>query len=106
MAEATPPQPPSRLDRIEAALERITERHEALAQSVELSHRDTEEFKAQVRRFMSRTEALLEKDAGNILTLAGVARDALASIQSLERLATDHQTRLDGHEKRIDDLEK
>jgi phage shock protein A len=99
MADSTPPQPPSRLDRIEAALDRLTERHEALAQSLELFHHDVEAFRA-------RAEEALEKDAGNIRTLASIARDALASIQSLERVATAHQARLDGHEKRIEDLEK
>jgi len=103
MAEATPPQPPS-FDEIRAILaelaardKRLEERHEALAQSVELFHHD-------VQAFRSRTEEALEKDASNIRTLAGVARDALASIQSLERMVTAHQTRLDGHEKRIQDL--
>jgi hypothetical protein len=86
MAEATPPQPPSRLDRIEAALDRLTERHEALAQSLELFHHDVQAFRARG-----------EIDASNILALAGIAREALASIQSLERIATAHQTRLDGH---------
>lgn len=46
MADATPPQPPSRLDRIEAGLDRLTERHEALAQSVEAFHHDLQEFRA------------------------------------------------------------
>ena len=113
MAEATPPQPPSRLDQIEAVMKRIAERHEALAEAVELFHHD-------VQSFRSRTEEALEKDvnnirslagiaredAGNIRALAGIAREALASIQSLERIATAHQTQLDGHEKRIEDLEK
>ena len=97
MADSTTPQPLGRLDRIEAALDRLTERHEAFAQSLELFHHD-------VQAFRSRTQEALEKDANNIRSLAGIAREALASIQSLERIATAHQTRLEGHEKRIEDL--
>ena len=66
---------------------------------MELFHHD-------VQSFRSRTEEALEKDANNIRSLAGIARETLASIQSLERIATAHQTRLDGHEKRIEDLEQ
>jgi hypothetical protein len=51
-----------------------------------LFHHDLQEFKARG-----------ETDARDILALAGIARDALAFIQSLERIATAHQTRLDGH---------
>jgi phage shock protein A len=106
MADAIPPQPPSWLEEIRAILaelathgKRLTERHEALAEAVELFHHD-------VQTFRTRTEEALEKDASNIRSLAGIAREALASIQSLERIATAHQARLDGHEKRIEDLEK
>jgi hypothetical protein len=81
-------QPPSdRLDRIEADLERLKERHEALAQSMELNYRDQ------------------QQDAANIRQLAEIARDALASIRGLERIATAHQQRIDDQEKRLDDLE-
>ena len=65
----------------------IEERLEALAQSLELLYRDQ------------------QQDAANIHSLALIARDALASIQSLERTATAHQERLDEHQKRIEDLE-
>jgi len=47
----------------------------------------------------------IRKDGENIRALAGVAREALASIQSLERIATAHQDRLDDHQRRIEDLE-
>lgn len=46
---------PDRLDRIEAALERITERHEALSQTVEILTRD------------------IQQDAENIRALARIA---------------------------------
>jgi two-component sensor histidine kinase len=65
----------------------IEERLEALAQSLELLYRDQ------------------QQDAANIHSLALIARDSLASIQSLERTATGHQERLDEHQKRIEDLE-
>lgn len=90
-----------RLDRIEGVLDRLTERHdklterhEALAQSVELLTRDVQELRNAV-----------ETDAKNILLLANVARDALTSIQSLERIATAYQERLDQHGERIRRLE-
>ena len=76
-----------RLDRIDDALQRLTERHETLAESLEiLSHG-------------------IEADAQNIRVLAGIARDALDSIQRLERVATAHQERLDNHGTRIQGLE-
>lgn len=65
----------------------IEERMEALAQSLELLYRDQ------------------QQDAAAIHKLTLIARDSLASIQSLERTATAHQRRLDDHEQRIDDLE-
>jgi hypothetical protein len=90
MADASPPHPPGGFDEIRAILaelaardKRLDERLEALAQSMELAHHDSQEFK-------SRTEEALEKDANNIRSLAGIARDALASVQSLERIATAH----------------
>lgn len=74
--------------------EALTERHEALAQSVELLTRDVQELRHAT-----------ETDAQNILLLANAARDALTSIQSLERIATAHQERLDEHGGRIRRLE-
>jgi len=65
----------------------IEERMEALAQSLELLYRDQ------------------QQDAAAIHQLTLIARDSLASIQSLERTATAHQKRLDDHEERIEDLE-
>jgi len=65
----------------------LEERLEALALSLELLYRDQ------------------QQDAQSIHSLALIARDALASIQSLERTATAHQERLDEHHKRIGDLE-
>jgi len=46
-----------------------------------------------------------QQDAEAIRQLVTIARDALASIKSLERTATAHQERLDDHEQRIEDLE-
>jgi molecular chaperone GrpE (heat shock protein) len=79
--------PEERFARIEAALDRLTERHEALAQSMELARHDQ------------------QQDAEAIHQLVIIARDALTSIQSLERTATAHEGRLDDHGKRIDRLE-
>ena len=70
----------------EQRIERLTERHEALAQSVELMR------------------AAAEQDAQNIRSLANIAADALDSIKRLERVATAHENRLDDHDKRLDNL--
>ena len=64
---------------IDERLDRLTERHEALSQSVELLTADIRTLTAQIAQ-----------DAENIRTLAGIAQNALASIQSLEAIATAH----------------
>jgi hypothetical protein len=49
-------------------------------------------------------EAVQRHDA-QLDELSGIARNTLASIQSLERIATAHQDRLDDHQQRLEDLE-
>jgi hypothetical protein len=49
-------------------------------------------------------EAVQRHDA-QLDELARIARDTLGSIQSLERIATAHQDRLDDHQERLEDLE-
>jgi hypothetical protein len=49
-------------------------------------------------------EAVQRRDA-QLDELAGIARNTLASIQSLERIATAHEERLDDHQERLEDLE-
>jgi hypothetical protein len=58
---------------IDERLDRLTELHEALSQTVEL------------------LSAQIAQDAENIRTLAGIAKNALDSIKSLENIATAHQ---------------
>lgn len=58
--------PPDRLDRIEHALDRITERQEALAQSVELMQHHWQER-------WDRHTAAFQQDAENIRALARIA---------------------------------
>lgn len=79
----------------------IDERIQAITQSLELLvslHRDMEKRQKQGQKRQ-------EQDAAAIHQLTLIARDALTSIQSLERIATAHQQRLDDHGQRIQSLE-
>jgi hypothetical protein len=62
---------------IEERLERLTERHEALTQSIELMHRDFESRFGQI---------------------AQTFETCLDSIKRLERIAVAHEDRLEGLE--------
>lgn len=84
-----------RMDRIEAALQRITERHEALAQTVEIiaaMQREGEKRVARLETLMGQTIEAQRKNE----TLMG---QALEAINSLARIAQSH-------ERRLDDLER
>ena len=73
---------------IDRRLDRLTERHEALTQSIELMHRDWEE------RWTATADAL-KQDGENIRTLARNSKILHESIQSLEAIATAHQQRIE-----------
>ena len=65
-----------RLDRIEAAIERLTVRHEALAQSLELTasmQRDHEGKMARMEAVLDKIVAAIQQDAENIRALARIA---------------------------------
>ncbi len=79
---------PDRLDRIEAALTRLTERQEALTMNLELTARDIEELKV-----------LAQRDGEHIRQLAQNALVLHDSIKSLEAIAVSHQQRLDDLER-------
>jgi chromosome segregation ATPase len=90
------PHDASRLDRIEAVLERLTgrldrltERHEALTMNLELSARDIENLKI-----------LALRDGEHIRQLAQNSLILHESIKSLENIAAAHGERLDGLEGR------
>ena len=70
----------------EDRMDRLTERHEALAQSVEMLHRDMLEMKATVNGLIGP----VIKDGENIRTLARIAEDRLDSIKRLELIAVAH----------------
>jgi len=80
----------------EERINRLTERHEALAQSVEMLHRDLLDLKATVS---SLTEAV-EKDGENIRRLAGIAEVTLDSLKRLESIAVAHNDRIERLEDR------
>jgi hypothetical protein len=69
----------------EERIDRLTERHEALSQSLELMYRDLQE-----QRLRS------EKDGEPIHILAGIAKDTLDSIKRLESIAVAHNDRIEG----------
>ena len=54
-----------RMDRVERALDRLTERHEALAQSMELAHLDWEERWKKVGGALGKIGGALERDASH-----------------------------------------
>ena len=75
---------------IDERLERLTERHEALTQSMELFQHDMAEMRAAAERDaktdqrISRILDLAEKQAGNIDKLAAIAHDHQQRLERLE----------------------
>ena len=76
---------------IDERLERLTERHEALTQSIELTHNDIAEMQqreaqrdAKYNERFSRILDVVEKQAGNIDKLAAVAHEHEHRIERLE----------------------
>ncbi len=78
-----------RMDRIERDLERLTERHEALTQTVELIAGMQRENELSIRR-------LIEAQQKNEKLMA----QSLEAINGLARIAQSHDRRLDDLEKR------
>jgi chromosome segregation ATPase len=70
----------SRLDRIEAALERIAERHEALAQTVEILAGMQKENEKRIGEFSERVGQLTDL----MLTLAAIVRRHEERLEGLE----------------------
>ena len=73
-----------RADSMDRRLDRLTERHESLTQSVELMHRDWEERWKKMDDTQARNEVLIGQ--------------ALEAINSLARIAQSHERRLDNME--------
>jgi hypothetical protein len=69
----------------------LEERLEALAQSLELLYRDKQQDAAAIHDLA----LAAQRHDAQITQLVAIARDALASVQSLERIATAHQRRSD-----------
>lgn len=69
--------------------------------NLESLHASTHELFEAVQRHDKHLERLTA-DAQRLITIAA---DALRSVQSLERIATAHQQRLDEHDGRIERLE-
>ena len=105
----------SELDRIisynevvtfEERLDRLVERHEALAQSVEMLVRSGRESQARNEEFFARNEESFARNEQLFGQVALRLREVTDSIDSLARIAGVHQERLDGHEQRLGDLER
>ena len=82
---------------IEERLEKLTERHEALTQTVELlagMHRDNEEL---FRRFQEESDKRFERADKRM-------GEVMETINQLGRIAGLHQE-LDDHEQRLDKLD-
>jgi prefoldin subunit 5 len=71
----------NRLDRIEQKLERLTERHEALAQSLELLRDSVHEQGENIDKLIT----LSESQTSHIETLMSSAQAFLQAVQSHER---------------------
>ena len=104
----------------EEALEKLKERHEALAQSVELwvamhhaNERQFAEFVAEARERSARVDAQISQNAAQISQngkdigdLTKLTRNAMEAVTRLANIAGIHQELLDDHEGRLDNLEK
>ena len=62
-----------RLDRIERALDRLTERQEALSESLELTHRDVDGLQTAADQLITVTQ----QDGENIRALARIAEKGM-----------------------------
>jgi ferritin-like metal-binding protein YciE len=80
---------------IDQRLERLTERHEALTQSVEL-------FVASTRENLDRLERVAEE---NDKRLAGRMADLMDTMNRIGNIIISHEDRLDDVEHRLDDIE-
>jgi chromosome segregation ATPase len=76
---------------VDERIEKLTERHEALAQSIELKvHENRERDEKWDKRFAQ---------------LVSRMETVNSSIESLAHIAEPHQHRLDSHDDRLDELE-
>jgi hypothetical protein len=73
-------------------LDRLAERHEALAQSVQMLLQTQREHGRQTDQLFGQVALRL--------------REVTDSVDTLARIAGVHQERLDGHEQRLNDLEQ
>ena len=76
---------------IDRRLDRLTERHEALTQSVEL-------FIASTRANLDRLEGISEKNEIRVAQL-------MDTMNRLANIVISHEDRLDDAERRLDDIE-
>ena len=83
---------------IDERLDRLTERHEALTQSVELTHRDIQALTTDFREFVSKHEDFEKR-------MIQYSADVKDAINRLANIAAVHEERLDDHQQRIEKLE-
>lgn len=79
---------------IDERLERLTERHEALTQSVEVLTHDISDLTREMKGMQ-----------GYMKGMQGFINDIAQGTARLLQIAQAHETRLDGHQERLDNLE-
>jgi chromosome segregation ATPase len=97
-----------RMDRLERDLERMKERHEALAQSVEYNQHQAalhEQLFAQIGLRFNQVHSEFRHIAEEFREIAMRFKDTRETIDGLARIAGLHQERLNEHEQRLDNLE-
>jgi chromosome segregation ATPase len=85
----------SRLDRIEAALERIAERHEALTQTVEIIAGMQKENEKRIQQLSERVAQLGDR-VGELTERVGQATDLMLTLTSIVRRHEERLERLEG----------
>ncbi|SPF48299.1 hypothetical protein SBA4_3870003 [Candidatus Sulfopaludibacter sp. SbA4] len=90
---------------IDERLEKLTERHEALAQTVEILVANQRERDERDRQRDERQEKRDERQDALMRTLTDRTIQAMEAINRLGNIVGAHDVRLDEHEERLDDLQ-
>jgi DNA repair exonuclease SbcCD ATPase subunit len=83
---------------IDERLDRLTERHEAVAQSLEMLTADVREYVAESRAFAARTQTNMDELRKHMIAL-------VENNNKLSNIIIAHDAQLDDHERRLEDLE-
>ena len=89
----------------EERIDKLTERHEALAQSVEMLHADTVEFRAEFRAEMRQLAGMVDKLATTVNTFAESSLRLVATVDRVVDRTARIEGRVNEHNERLDELE-